>query len=73
MKAEQGKNRKFVRGTQLEMKIFKTEGIIFPRSLIFINIYSKIPLAVKAFCEKSLLGSANKACVSVRMRQKEHS
>lgn len=55
------------------MKNFKTEGIIFPSSLLFINIYSKIPLAVKAFCEKSLLGSANKVCVSVKMMQKARS
>lgn len=69
VKAEQGKYCKFIRETWLEMKIFKTDEIIFPRSLIFINIYSRTPLAVKAFCEKSLMGSANKVCVSVRMIQ----
>lgn len=73
VKAEKGKNWKFIRGTWVEMKMFKTEGIIFPWSLIFINISSKRPLTAKAFCEKSLLGSANKASVSVRMRQKARS
>lgn len=54
MKAEWGNNHEFMR-TWLKPTIFKTKGIIFPSRLIFTSDYNKIPLAVKAFCEKSLL------------------